>query len=171
MKKFLLLAAAPLLLISCADKEDGTSDQAKKNLASMNGVIRSIESRDLSKLDQYMAADVIDHAPASGPVTGLDNVRKGLEEQIKFSEDMKTEVIKELADDEYVMSWLRFRGTVAMEQMGMKKGDSLNMNSMEVAKFNKDGKVIEHWTFVDPAEMAAMMNKMMSQPAGDTTSR
>jgi predicted ester cyclase len=171
MKKFLLLAAAPLLLISCTDKEDGMSEQAEKNLASMNGVIRSIESRDLSKLDQYMAADVIDHAPATGPVTGLDNVRKGLEEQIKFSEDMKTEVIKELADDEYVMSWLKFRGTVAMEQMGMKKGDSLNMNSMEVAKFNKDGKVIEHWTFVDPAEMAAMMNKMMSQPAADTTTR
>jgi predicted ester cyclase len=169
MKKFLLLAAAPLLLISCTDKEDGMSEQAEKNLASMNGVIRSIESRDLSKLDQYMAADVIDHAPATGPVTGLDNVRKGLEEQIKFSEDMKAEVIKELADDEYVMSWLKFRGTVAMEQMGMKKGDSLNMNSMEVAKFNKDGKVIEHWTFVDPAEMAAMMNKMMSQPAADTT--
>jgi predicted ester cyclase len=170
MKKFFLLAAAPLMLISCADKEAGMSDQAEKNLASMNGVIRSLESRDLSKLDQYMAADVVDHAPATGPVSGLDSVRKGLEEQMKFSVDMKTEVVKELADDEYVMSWLKFRGTVAMDGMGMKKGDKMEMSSMEVARFNKDGKVVEHWTFVNPAEMAAMMNAM-NQAVGDTTKR
>ncbi len=44
--------------------------------------------------------------------------------------------------------------------MGKKAGEVYSMNSMEVGKF-KDGKMTDHWTFVDPAEMMKMMGGAM----------
>ena len=71
-------------------------------------------------------------------------------------ENSNTEVIKELADDEYVMSWLRFTGTLKMDMMGMKAGDKFDISAIEVAKF-KDGKVVEHWSFMQPSDMMKMI--------------
>ena len=78
-----------------------------------------------------------------------------------------------MADDEYVMCWIKGTATakVDLPDWGMKAGDSHTSNSVEVSKF-KDGKAIEHWSFVDPAEMMKMMGSMnpgaMTMPA-DTT--
>ena len=66
---------------------------------------------------------------------------------------------------------MRFTGT-SDGSMGMPKGP-YDMKAVEVEKF-KDGKAIEHWEFMDPAEMMKndgpsaenMDNKMM-----DTTKR
>ena len=81
-------------------------------------------------------------------------------------DDSKTEVIKELADDEYVMTWQRYSGTMKIEQMGMKPGDKFNMSAIEVSKF-KDGKAVEHWTFMEPAEMMKMMGTPPPPPMED----
>jgi predicted SnoaL-like aldol condensation-catalyzing enzyme len=71
------------------------------------------------------------------------------------------EIIKELADDEYVFSWLRFTGTTS-GIMGMPAGP-YNMTSIEVVRF-KDGKAVEHWGFMEPREM---MKMMAQQPPAD----
>ncbi len=168
MKKVIFVAALPLLLFSCSGKE-GHSEQAKKNLETMNAIIDAIEAKDLNKLDQYMAADVVDHTAMNGPATGIENVKKDLEAQLQMSSDMKSEVIKELADDEYVMSWLRFKGTASVDMMGMKKGEAFESTTIEVAKFNKDNKVTDHWVFMSPAEMMKMMQGMNSMPPADTS--
>ena len=68
---------------------------------------------------------------------------------------MKTETIKALADSEYVFQWMRFSGT-SEGGMGMPKGP-FNMQSIELSKFNKDGKATDHWTFMQPADMMKMM--------------
>jgi hypothetical protein len=44
--------------------------------------------------------------------------------------------------------------------MGMKAGQKMEVNSVDVAKF-KDGKAVEHWIFMDPNDM---MKMMMSSP-------
>ena len=164
-----MAALAALLLQSCAEKAEsgGMSEKAKKNSEAMNGIIRAIESRDLSKLDQYMAADIVDHAAMGGPARGIEGVKADLEKQLQSTADTKIEVIKELADDEYVISWLRFRGTLAQDFQGMKKGDSMNATAIEVSRFNEESKAVEHWTFMEPAEMMKMMGG--SQPPVDTT--
>ncbi len=85
------------------------------------------------------------------------------------------EVIKELADDDYVMSWMKFSGT-SDGSMGMPKGP-FNMEAIEVEKF-KDGMAIEHWEFMTMAEMMKMMgsqpgmdHKMMDDKKMDTTKK
>jgi predicted ester cyclase len=65
--------------------------------------------------------------------------------------------VKDLADNEYVFSWMRFTGT-SNGSMGMPAGP-YDMKSIEVARF-KDGKIVEHWTFMDMQDVMKMMGQM-----------
>jgi predicted SnoaL-like aldol condensation-catalyzing enzyme len=50
--------------------------------------------------------------------------------------------------------------------MGYKVGEKYDMRAIELAKF-KDGKIVEHWTFMEPSEMMKMMDNM--QPSASTS--
>ena len=84
------------------------------------------------------------------------------------TENMKTEVLREMADDEYVMVWSKVSATAKAGMMGMKAGQSFTMTGVDIAKF-KDGKAVEHWLYMDPSEMMQMMMPSMSNsfPASD----
>lgn len=170
-----------MFFTSCSDKKEdgGMSDAAKKNLDAMHGVSKTFETKDFSKLGDYIAEDAVDHAGENGDVVGLANIKAEFEKMTANWDNMKSEVIKEFADDEYVISWMRFTGTTKIDQMGMKAGQSYDSKAIEVSKF-KDGKAVEHWTYMEPAEMMKMMgggpppppamdNKM--EPAKDSTSK
>jgi predicted ester cyclase len=159
MKKYFLLAASAMILLACSEKsknEGGMSDAAKKNLEAHHAISKTFETKDFSKLGDYMAEDAIDHAGEDGDVKGIKNIIAEYEKMIAGFETMKSEVIKELADDEYVMSWMNFSGTLKTEMMGMKPGETFNSKSIEVSRF-KNGKAIEHWTFMEPSEVMKMM--------------
>jgi len=162
MKRFLfLMMVLPAgILISCNDKS-GPSAAAQKNLGAMHGVNACIQSKDFSKLGDYIAEDGVDHAGEQGDLKGLAAIKAELTKMVAGSKDEKMTVIKELADDEYVMSWQNYSGTAVTDYMGMKAGDKFNMSAIEVAKF-KDGKAIEHWSFMQPSDMMKMMPQ---QPA------
>jgi ketosteroid isomerase-like protein len=72
------------------------------------------------------------------------------------TKDMKMEVLKELADDDYVFAMARFRGT---STGGPMPAGPYDMHAAEVIKF-KNGKAVEHWEYMDPGEMMKMMQKM-----------
>lgn len=165
MKKLLFVISAGFFcfLISCNDKEEGgMSAAAKKNLDAQHGVINCFNTNDFSKLGDYIAEDAVDHAGEQGDIKGLANMKAEFEKMSAGNDNAKTETIKELADDEYVMSWLHFTGTLKTDQMGMKAGDKYDMKAIELARF-KDGKAVEHWTFMEPRDMMNMM-KMMTPP-------
>lgn len=67
---------------------------------------------------------------------------------------MKTEKVREVADEDYVYSWMRYSGT-SDGSMGMPKGP-YDMESIEVSKY-KDGKAVEHWAFMEMQDMMKMM--------------
>jgi predicted SnoaL-like aldol condensation-catalyzing enzyme len=79
------------------------------------------------------------------------------------NEDMKMEIIKELADDDYVFSWMRFTGTSSGAMM---PAGPYDMKAIQAVRF-RDGKAVEHWEFM---EMRDMM-KMMQQMPMDTTKK
>lgn len=164
MKRLLFIPMAALCCscISCNSEADRPSTAAQKNLDAMHGVQKAFDTKDFSKLGDYIAEDAVDHAGEKGDIKGLANMKAEFEKMSAMNENPKTEIIKELADDEYVMSWLRFTGTSKGDQMGLKAGDKYDMRAIELVKF-KDGKAIEHWTFMEPAEMMAMMSKMQPQ--------
>jgi predicted SnoaL-like aldol condensation-catalyzing enzyme len=149
MKKYcqILLAAGTLFLVSCSGG-GGLSAKAKKNKEVNTAIMKAYESGDFSKMSEYMAADAIDHGGEMGDVKGLENIIAEMKKYREMMPDMKSTVIHEMADDEYVMTWAKFTGTM--------DGKLTTMTSADITKF-KDGKAIEHWVFMDPREMAAMM--------------
>ena len=172
MKKMLIVPIIALCcsMLSCNNESTGVSATTQKNLDAMHGVIKCFEAKDFSNLGDFIAEDAVDHAGEQGDIKGLANMKAEYEKMSAGFTNAKSEIIKELADDEYVMSWVRFTGTLTEDQMGMKAGDSYNMTAIEVAKM-KDGKAIEHWSFMEPSEMMKMMGGMgdqMKMPA-DTT--
>ena len=172
MKQLMLcvLSAGILLCCSCTNTETKMSSQAQKNLDACKIINNAIETGDVSKLDQAIAADAVDHAGMTGDIKGLDSIKASLV-KIHTWADMKTEVIKELADDEYVFQWVRFKGTAKTTDMGLPVGGTFDLTAIEVSKF-KDGKAVEHWEFMQPSDMMKMMEPQTGPGTdikGDTT--
>lgn len=181
MKKLLLaiVAISFLMLSACNSKNEGDlSDATKKNLAATHAISKCFETKDFSKLGDYIAEDCVDHAGENGDIVGLANMKAEFEKMTSMFSEMKSEVIKELADDEYVMSWMRYTGKFSQDMMGLKAGDSFTAESMEVTKF-KDGKAVEHWVMMEPKEYKKMMGgetppppqPMEEKPTKDSTSK
>jgi predicted SnoaL-like aldol condensation-catalyzing enzyme len=151
MKKILIifLAAGSLFLQSCKN-EGGMSAAAKKNKASNDAIMKAYEAGDFSKMGDYIAADAVDHGGEKGDVKGLENIISEMKRYREMMPDMKSSMVKEMVDDEYVFYWAKVSGTM--------QGKPMNMTSVDVTKF-KDGKAVEHWVFMDPNEMMAMMQQ------------
>jgi len=172
MKKFPFLIAIGFLifLIACSDdKTEKTSgdtmssdkkenSMAAKNLDAMHAVNNAFETGNTNALDSVIADDFVDHT-YGGDKKGRDSLKAMITMERADSKDMKVEIKKELADDEYGMAWMHFTGT---SKGGMGKPGPYNMQAIEVVKF-KNGKAVEHWAFMDMKEMMKMMAEM---PAG-----
>jgi len=173
MKKFLSLATIAVLFFcaACTNEKAGViSAQAQKNLDANHAISKMFETGDFSKLGDYIAADGVEHAGMNGDIKGLANIKDTLERYSKMASNMKNEIVKELADDDYVMSWMKESGTMKEDGMGMKAGDKYSWNIIEVSKY-KDGKATDHWSFISMGDMMESMNKMMqSMPASSPTS-
>ena len=168
MKKYLFILSAGFifLLSSCGDKKEaGMSATAKKNMEANEAIVKMFETGDLSKIGDYIAKDAVDHAGPKGDIIGLDSIKASFDHMGQVMSNMKNEIVKTVADDEYVMCWLKGSATAKKDlpEWNMKAGQTHTGNSIEVAKF-KDGKVVEHWSFVDAAEMMAMMTPPPPQP-------
>lgn len=172
MKKFFLVLSAGALILfsSCSSKksEGGMSEAAKKNMEANDAILKMFETGDWSKVGDYIAADAVDHAGPKGDIKGLDSLKAYFASMSSMMTNMKNDVVKTLADDEYVMSWVKGTATakVDLPEWNLKAGQSHGGNSVEVSKF-KDGKVVEHWSFVNPTEMMAMMMGGQQPPMDD----
>jgi len=173
MKKLVFAALAVICcwMIGCTGKDSGgMSDKTKKNLASAQAIAKMFESGDFSKVGDYIAADGVDHTGSmKGEVKGLDSIKAEFNEMGKTMSNMKNETVKELADDDYVFQWLTETSTMKVDEMGMKAGSTNTFNVVEVSKFNADGKVTDHWSFINPNDMMKMMPQMPMGNKMDTT--
>ena len=79
--------------------------------------------------------------------------------------DMKMDLINAAAAGDYVYAQMRFSGN-SNGSMGMSKGP-YDMHMIEVSKY-KDGKAVEHWSYMEMRDVMKMtqdMMKMMPQGA------
>jgi predicted ester cyclase len=172
MKKILITVSAGLLCwcISCNNEKAETNESAakQKNLDAAHVVSKAFETGDISAIDSAVASDFVDHTDRGDK--NRDSLKAAIGMMHSAMKDMKMEVIKELADDDYVMSWMRFTGTCD-GSMGMPKGP-IDMQAIEMEKF-KDGKAIEHWEFMTMGEMMKMMGQQpgMDNKKMDTTKK
>ena len=142
-----MLAAGTLFLFSCSSG-GGMSATAKKNKEVNAAIMKAYETGDFSKMGDYIAADAVDHGGENGDVKGLDNIVSEMKRYKSMVTDMKSTIIHEMADDEYVMTWATMSAKM--------NGAPMTMSSVDVSKF-KDGKAVEHWVFMNPMDMMKMM--------------
>ena len=145
-----------------AEKKDNS--KAEKNLVASRIVDDAFRSGDISKIDDAIASDFVDHTDQG------DKNRDSLKSMItmirKEFPDMKMETIKEMADDEYVFSLMHWTGT-SNGQMGMPKGP-FDMKAIEVVRY-QDGKGVEHWSYMQPSDVMKMMAQQPSAKMNDKT--
>lgn len=158
MKKLLsfLVAGSTCFLISCSDKKQessgGLSDKAKANIAASHVISDAFLTGDVSKIDSVVASDFVDHTDKGD--MGRDSLKAMITLMHGMVKDQKMETIKDLADEDHVFSWVRYTGS-SDGSLGMPAGP-YEMVAIEVARF-KDGKIVEHWNFMEPREMMKMM--------------
>jgi predicted SnoaL-like aldol condensation-catalyzing enzyme len=161
MKKIFFAAFTALVCITISCKDAGSnkgSDARQKNLDASHAIDRSFETGDVSAIDSFLSDDFVDHSDR-GDIKGRDSVKAMVKFMHDNTKDMKTEKMHELADDDYVFSWVRWTGT-SNGAGGMPSGP-FDMHAVEMSKF-KDGKITEHWTYVDTKEMMKMMQPAMA---------
>jgi predicted ester cyclase len=153
---FLLFIAVGSICISC-NGGGGMSATAKKNMEVNDAIMKAYEAGNFDKMGDYIAKDAVDHGGETGDVIGLENIVSEMKKYRAMMPDMKYTWQKNVADDEHVFTWAKVSGTL--------DGKTVTMQSIDVSKF-KDGKAVEHWVFMDPKEVAQMMQSMPapSQP-------
>ena len=162
MRKLILASLAlAMAFTSCETKvktneESASTDQSERNLASARAVANAFKTGNTASIDSVVAEDFLDHTD-QGDKVGRDSLKAMITLMHKSANDMKMETIRDVADDEYVFQWMRYTGT-SDGSMGPK--GPYDMKVIEVSKHN-DGKIVEHWAYVNAAEMM----KMMAPPA------
>lgn len=171
MKKLFCLAgiSIPLLLVSCTDTATTTStgsdstvtSQTEKNKDINRAIIKAIEKGDSAAIDTLIASDGVDHAgPHMTDVKG-DSLKRMLSHMHNDVSDLKIDIDQDAADGDYVFTWGTMKGTTTNSNMGMPANTKVDMKSVDIVKF-KDGKAVEHWSYMDPKDMMKMM-----PPGGD----
>ena len=168
MKKFLTIASITVIFFmsACSNSgESGTSssmsasgnNSGDKNIATVHAVNDAIQSGDVGKLDQYIATDAVDHSGEAGEIKGLNNIKDSLKAMHDNYKDLKLESLQDAAGGDYVFSLTRFKGTNVKPSMGAPAGTSFDMSSVEVVKFDKDGKITDHWSYMSMGDAMKMM--------------
>jgi predicted SnoaL-like aldol condensation-catalyzing enzyme len=168
MKNVCLAAVGALCLLTACNNSQptGSSDQsmAQKNLDAVHIVNNAFQTGDISHIDEAVAADFVDHTDKGDK--GRDTLKAMIVQMHKAGLDMKVEVLKEIADSDYVFEMMRYSGNG--DGVMMPPGP-YDMRAVEVIRF-KDGKGVEHWAFMDVADMMKMMSSMQGpaaqRPAG-----
>lgn len=194
MKKVIWLTGIGIscFLISCTSSTSKTGSDAtvqtegEKNVAKNRLVYQAIESGNTAALDSIIAPDAVDHsvgADMMSDMKGGDSIKAMLGHVKNNFTDLKMEIIATAADGDYVFTLSRMIGTASANPgMGMKPNQKVDGKTVDVVKFS-NGKMTEHWSYMDPKDMMAMMppgggkmddkmgGKMMDNKMKDTTKK
>lgn len=163
MRKILLPVFAGLFvsLVAC---NTGTtvagisySSQAQKNLDVSHQIDSAFTNGNTAVIDSLFAPDFVDHGDR-GDIKGTDSLKSMVNYMHANFTDMKSERIREWADNDYAVNWMRYTGNSKVASPGMPAGP-FEFKEMEVSRF-VNGKVVEHWTFIDAQTMAQIMKNM-----------
>ena len=159
MRKLFLAAATVVFffLSSCNNNKTNApaaNPQSQKNIEAARVILDVFKTGEVNRLDNVVSPDYVDHRP-EGDIKGIDSLKKSVLWVRENMKDMKSEVTREWADEEYVALWMQYSGNNAVAMAGMPAGP-YNWNIIELTRY-KDGKAIEHWAFTEAQTVARMM--------------
>jgi predicted SnoaL-like aldol condensation-catalyzing enzyme len=126
-------------------------------LESNRKVLKAIETGDSATIRQYISEDATDHGAGENgaDMKGADII-KMLTDVHNHIDNLKFEVVQEAANGDHLFCLARMTGKVKDPVWGMPAGMQADMTSVDVIRV-KDGKMVDHWNYVSPADMMKMM--------------
>jgi|KBSSwiS6_1023812.scaffolds.fasta_scaffold77455_1 Uncharacterized protein conserved in bacteria len=174
MKKTFLTTAIALICFSACNNEPKVAgskdDETKQNIEVARIINEAFRTGDASKIDSVVSPEYIDHSDR-GDMKGIDSLKAGIKWTRENMKDMKMEVRRQWADNDYVSSWMRFTGTNNTPMPGFPAGP-YDWNTIELMRY-KDGKLVEHWGFMEIQSVMKMMQSAdaTTDPMPDSTAR
>jgi predicted ester cyclase len=124
-----------------------------------------LNTGDLGALDQFIAADAVDHSLPPGLPPTRESFKMSFAAFRAAFPDLHYDIEDEVAEGDKVFQRVAGHGTMQGELQGMpptgKEGHWTEMHMVRVA----DGKVVEHWATVDQLGMMVSLG-LMPPPGG-----
>lgn len=178
MKKMYLPLAAMLIFVFTACNNPGTSSSAgntkdsamssteQQNLEKNRSMYKAIQAGDSATIKSLVADDAVDHQGPGGHDLKGNEIVHMLTDMHNHVKGMSFDIVSDAAKGDYVFSMVNVKGTATDNSMGMTAGTSMDSKQVDVVKV-KDGKMVEHWGFLDWADVM----KMGQQPMMDSTGK
>jgi len=149
-------------------KSDSSSGMAptinsteEQNLAKSRSIYKAIETGDSATIRSLMADDAVDHqAPNGTEVKGGANITHMLADVHNHVKDFHFDVVADATKGDYIFDMVDMKGTATDNSLGMPAGSKMDGRSVDVVKI-KDGKMVEHWVFLDYADVMKMQQHPM----------
>lgn len=127
-------------------------------------------AHDLSVLDETAAPGYVDHEQSGQSGTGVAGTRRRLELFIRAFPDATFEPLDIIADDSCGVIRFRMTGTQRGEFMGIEPtGRTIDLEGVDIVRFNAEGKVAEHWGYTDNLQMLRQLGAVSERmPVGAT---
>jgi len=157
----LLLITTVVIILSCQSNDHNPMEaKYKAAYVAVNGIM---DSGNIDELDAYIAEDAIDHQmdPSITTKTGLAGIKEVFKYYHNIFPDMKTTIHSMAVSGDTLFGYISSTGTASEPFMGMPAGTSQTMNAVDVVVF-KDDKMVEHWGFMDMADVMMMMQSNMA---------
>ena len=134
----------------------------EENKTIANRVVEAINQRNMTLLDELVAADGIEHAAPPGMPPTLETAKQYIGTLATAFPDFKYTIEYTVAEDDKVAQRLTGSGTMQGDFMGMKAtGKSATWTETHLSRF-ANGKLVEHWANVDQVGMLQQLGLMPS---------
>ena len=123
-----------------------------------------INAGDIDAFGDLLADDFVEHEEMPGLAPSKDGVKSFFRMQLAGFPDLRLDVADVIADGDKVVARVRYTGTQDGEFMGMPAtGTSVDVQLIDIFRFDDDGRVIEHWGVID---LLTMMEQLGGVPVG-----
>lgn len=134
------------------------------NVATMRRIYELLSAGDIEAFGELLADGFVEHEETPG----LEPTKEGVQQLFRMYRtsfpDMRMELEEALPSGDKVVGRVRATGTHTGEPfMGMPaSGKSINMQLVDIMRFDDDGRVCEHWGVADSL---SMMQQLGAIPA------
>ena len=123
-----------------------------------------INAGDIDGFAKDLAEDFVEHEETPGLAPTKAGVEAFFRMQLAAFPDLRMDVQDVVADGSKVVARVRYTGTQHGEFMGMPAtGKSVDVQVIDIFRFDDDGRVSEHWGVFD---QLTMMQQLGLVPAG-----
>lgn len=120
--------------------------------------------RNAAAIDQYLAADVVDHAAPPGTPPGVEGAKHIIPMYLNAFPDVHATIEDLIAEGDKVVARYSFAGTHRGEFLGLAPtGKQFTITGIDIVRV-AGGKIVEHWEVMD--QMGMMQQLGLVPPPG-----